>query len=105
MQSCLFFSVKMFFDSFKSSLLAQTISCSVFNEINKKKSTLYGVFIMTHSFPWFLQIPSPSTQEVHGFLQALPGPLPRPSLGGCLLACLSEVESHSEGAGESHIRM
>ena len=37
MQSCLFFSVKMFFDSFMSSLLAQTISCSVFNEINKKK--------------------------------------------------------------------
>lgn len=48
----------MFFDSFKSSLLAQTISCSVFNEINKKKSTLNGVFIMTHSFPWILQIPS-----------------------------------------------
>lgn len=31
----------MFLTSSKSSLLAQTISCSVFNEINKKKKKKY----------------------------------------------------------------
>lgn len=92
MQSCLFFSVKMFFDSFKSSLLAQTISCSVFNEINKKKSTFNGVFIMAHSFSWILHIPSSPLWVLHSggpwVSASLPGHA-TPKLGGPLLSCLS----------------
>lgn len=41
----------MFFDSFKSSLLAQTISCSVFNEINKKKKYFKWSFHYDTFFP------------------------------------------------------
>lgn len=82
----------MFFDSFKSSLLAQTISCSVFNEINKKKSTLNGVFIMTHSFHWILQIPSSPLWVLHSGVLWVSASLPghaTPKLGGPLLSCLS----------------
>lgn len=60
---------------------------------------------MTHSFPWFLQIPSPSTlgatlRSYMGFCKPC-RPIATPKPAGCLPACLSKVESHSEGAGES----
>lgn len=88
MQSCLFFSVKMFLTVLRAVFWLKTISCSVFNEINKKRNTLNLVFGMVSRPSEFPRTPAPWGRGAHG--RPRPGRLGAPArapLGTCLPAC------------------